>query len=128
MTNPNFTDEEEKPLDPAMEKIRRKMVRLLVVSSSVIILGLMAVVFSIVYKIDRNKPDQSRLPANTATATPDIVPAARQSITLPEGFVLESSSLSGNRILISGAGADGRKRMIVYDIGTGKQVTEIEVK
>lgn len=127
MTNPNFADEEEKPLDPAMEKIRRKMVRLLVVSSSVIILGLMAVVFSIVYKIDRNKPDQSRLPATT-TATADVIPAARQSITLPQGFVLESSSLSGNRILISGADADGRKRMIVYDIGTGKQVTEIEVR
>ena len=128
MTNPNFTDEEEKPLDPAMEKIRRKMVRLLVVSSSVIILGLMAVVFSIVYKIDRNKPDQSRLPADTTAAAPDVVPVARQTITLPQGFVLESSSLSGNRILMSGADADGGKRMIVYDIGTGKQVTEIEVK
>lgn len=127
MTNPNFTDEEEKPLDPAMEKIRRKMVRLLVVSSSVIILGLMAVVFSIVYKIDRNKPDQSRLPATT-TAAADVVPAARQSITLPAGFVLESASLSGNRLLMSGADANGGKRLLVYDIGTGKQVTEIEVK
>jgi len=127
MTNPNFTDEEEKPLDPAMEKIRRKMVRLLVVSSSVIILGLMAVVFSIVYKIDRNKPDQSRLPATT-TAAADVVPAARQSITLPARFVLESSSISGNRILMSGADAGGGKRLLVYDIGTGKQVTEIEVK
>jgi hypothetical protein len=128
MTNPNFADDEEKPLDPAMEKIRRKMVRLLVISSSVIIIGLMAVVFSIVYKIDRNKPDQSRLPATTTAAAPDIVPAAQQSITLPEGFVLESSSLSGNRILMFGADPEGRQRMFVYDIGTGKQVTEIEVK
>jgi len=127
MTNPNFTDEEEKPLDPAMENIRRKMVRLLVVSSSVIILGLMAVVFSIVYKIDRNKPDQSRLPATT-TAAADVVPAARQSIALPAGFVLENASLSGNRLLMSGADANGGKRLLVYDIGTGKQVTEIEVK
>lgn len=127
MTNPNFTDEEDKPLDPAMEKIRRKMVRLLVVSSSVIILGLMAVVFSIVYKIDRNKPDQSRLPA-TSTAAADVVPAAQQSITLPTGFVLEGSSLSGNRLLMSGTDANGGKRLIVYDIGTGKPVTEIEVK
>jgi len=127
MTNPNFTDEEEKPLDPAMEKIRRKMVRLLVVSSSVIILGLMAVVFSIVYKIDRNKPDQSRLPATT-TAAADVVPAPKQAITLPAGFVLQSASLSGNRLLISGADANGGKRLLVYDIGTGKQVTEIEVK
>jgi hypothetical protein len=128
MTNPNFADEEEKPLDPAMEKIRRKMVRLLVISSSVIIIGLMAVVFSIVYKIDRNKPDQSRLPATTTAVVTDVVPAAKQSITLPEGFVLESSSISGNRILMFGADPEGRQRIFVYDIGTGKQVTEIEVK
>ena len=39
MTNPNFADEDDKPLDPAMERLRRRMVRLLVISSSVIIAG-----------------------------------------------------------------------------------------
>ena len=123
MTNPNFADEDEKPLDPAMEKLRRKMVRLLVISSSVIILGLMAVVFSIVYKVDKNSPGDSR-----QAAVPDAAPAARQSITLPEGFVLESSSISGDRILMFGADQDGRQRIFVHDIGTGKPVTEIDVK
>lgn len=127
MTNPNFADEDEKPLDPAMEKLRRKMVRLLVISSSVIIVGLMAVVFSIVYKIN-NSPAKPQPTATAPVAVPDVVPAAQQSITLPEGFVLESSSISGNRILLFGADPEGRQRIFVYDIGTGKQVTEIEVK
>ena len=127
MTNPNFADEDEKPLDPAMEKLRRKMVRLLVISSSVIIVGLMAVVFSIVYKIN-NGPRTARPTPTPASITEEAVPAARQSITLPAGFVLESSSISGNRILLFGADPEGRQRIFVHDIGTGKQVTEIEVK
>ena len=126
MTNPNFADEQEAPLDPAFEKVRRKMVRLLIVSASVIVLGLMAVVVSIVYRVNRIPQ-----PAN-AVATPadaqDIVPPARQSITLPTGFTVDSTSLSGNRVLLFGTGADGRKRIVVHDIGTGGTVTEIDVK
>lgn len=124
MTNPNFADEQEAPLDPAFEKVRRKMIRLLIISSSVIILGLMAVVFSIVYRVNKLPPDA----APATTAQQDVAPPAQQSITLPEGFVVESTSLSGNRVLISGAGADGRKRLLIHDIGTGQRVTEIEIK
>lgn len=127
MANPNFTDEQEAPLDPAFEKVRRKMVRLLVISSSVIIVGLMAVVFSIVYRVNRIPPATTT--AATAPATEvDPVPATRQSLALPEGFTIESTSMSGNRVLLLGMGSDRRKRMIVYDIGTGKTVTDIEIQ
>ena len=127
MTNPNFTEEQEAPLDPAFEKVRRKMVRLLVISSSVIIIGLMAVVFSIVYRVNKTPPAAD--PAATAAAgTADPVPAAQQTITLPEAFVVKSSSISGNRILIFGADLDGRQRIFVHDIGTGKRITEIDIK
>lgn len=44
-------DDLEKPLDPAVERIRRKMARLLVVSIAVMMIGLMAVLAAIVYKI-----------------------------------------------------------------------------
>jgi len=127
MTNPNLTDEDEAPLDPAFEKVRRKMVRLLIISSSVIIVGLMAVVFSIVYRVNKLPPETPAVAATPAVHV-DPVPAAQQTITLPEAFVVESSSISGNRILIFGADPDGRQRMFVHDIGTGKRVTEIDIK
>lgn len=125
MTNPNFADEQEAPLDPAFEKVRRKMVRLLIISSSVIILGLMAVVYSIVYRVNR-------MPANPSTTTPiaqqETVPAARQSMTLPAGFVVESTAITGNRIMLFGTTGDGRKHIVIHDIGIGKTVTEIDLK
>jgi len=118
MTNPNFPDDEEKPLDPAMEKIRRKMVRLLVVSSSVIVLGLMAVLGSIVYKTNKNSA------ATSLTPTGPI--AASQTVALPKGFVLESTTIDGNRMWFMGT-TEGKHLVIVHDIGTGKTLTEITV-
>ena len=44
-------EEDEKPLDPAMENVRKKMVRLLAISLGVMMVGLMAVLGAIVYKI-----------------------------------------------------------------------------
>jgi hypothetical protein len=128
MNNPNFAEDEEKPLDPALEIVRRKMVRLLIVSSSVIIIGLMAVVFSIVYKSRNVAVEASPAVAAAPAIINDIVPPAKQAISLPEGFVVESSSISGNRILIFGANQDGLQRIFVHDIATGKPVTEIEIK
>jgi hypothetical protein len=120
MTNPNFADEEEKPLDPVMEKLRRKMVRLLVISSSVIVVGLMAVLGSIVYKSSKN-----------SAANPQAVQLAgpvapQQTITLPKGFALENTTVDGNRIWFLGT-AEGRHLLIVHDIATGKTLTEITV-
>lgn len=126
MTNPNFADEQEAPLDPAFEKVRRKMVRLLIVSASVIVLGLMAVVYSIVYRV--NRIPQPTTPVATAPVTQDVVPAAQQSITLPAGFTVTSTTISGNRVLLFGTGADGKQLIVIHDIGTGKTVTQIDLK
>ena len=126
MTNPNFADEQEAPLDPAFEKVRRKMVRLLIVSASVIVLGLMAVVFSIVYRV--NRLPQPATPVATAPADQDVVPAAQQSITLPAGFTVASTALSGNRVLLFGTGADGKQLIVIHNIGTGKTVTQIDLR
>jgi hypothetical protein len=126
MTNPNIADEKEAPLDPALEKVRRKMVRLLIVSSLVIIVGLMAVVYSIVYRVNKLAPAAE--PVATAPLSEPAVTEARQSVTLPAGFTVESTSLSGNRVVLFGTMADGRKHIVIHDIGTGKTLTEIEIK
>jgi hypothetical protein len=120
MTNPNFADDEEKPLDPAMEKIRRKMVRLLVISSSVIVVGLMAVLGSIVYKSAKNSPAAQQAMVAAGPVAP------RQTVSLPKGFVLETTTIDANRIWFMGT-ANGQHLIIAHDISTGKTLTEITV-
>ena len=50
MTQIEQDEQEDKPLDPAMEKVRRKMIRLQIVSGSVMFISLMAVFGAVVYK------------------------------------------------------------------------------
>lgn len=45
--------EEEGELDPAMERVRRKLARLLFVSSGIMVLGLAAVVVGIFYRVGK---------------------------------------------------------------------------
>ncbi|MEM9222231.1 MAG: hypothetical protein AAGB11_07515 [Pseudomonadota bacterium] len=45
--------EEEGELDPAMERVRRKLVRLLFVSTGIMVLGLAAVVAGIFYRVSQ---------------------------------------------------------------------------
>lgn len=123
MTNPNLNEDQEAPLDPALEKVRRKMIRLLIISSSAIIVGLMAVVFSVVYRVDKLDDKATADAAVAASAIP-----AQQTLSLPAGFNVLSTAMDGNRILVIGSTPDGGRRMIVHDISTAKQVTDIEIK
>ena len=50
MIRPAFDDEKDKPLDPAVEKVRKKLVRFVAINLGLLFLALMAVVGAIVYK------------------------------------------------------------------------------
>lgn len=119
MSNAALDDEPEKPLDPAMEKVRRKMIRLLAISIGVMMAGLMAVLFAIVYKMN------SRTDA-TAPDTAITVPAGKGMMTgeiaLPEGAQINSQSLSGNRILFDLSLPDGKREAAIYDLAAGRFV------
>ena len=75
MSKVELDQEEEKPLDPEMEKVRRKMVRLLVVSIGIMILGVMAVLAGVVYKVI--EPDE------------EGQAVASGSLTVPSGAPLQ---------------------------------------
>jgi hypothetical protein len=60
MSQVNEDDLEEKPLDPEMEKVRRKMVRLLAVSIGIMFIGLMTVLGAIVYKFTQDDAGKQR--------------------------------------------------------------------
>ncbi|MBO0663090.1 DUF6476 family protein [Jiella sp. MQZ9-1] len=77
--------EDEKPLDPAAERLRRKMVRLLVVSVGIMIVGVMAVLGVVVYK---TLPKHGGLGSTIAT------------IQLPAGEEIVEVSADGDRALI----------------------------
>lgn len=117
----------EKPLDPAMEKVRRKMVRLLVISIGVMMAGLMAVLFTLVHKIS-DRPVKA-----VATASGEAGFAAipgkeiTGTIALPIGAQINNQSLSGSRVLMDVTLSDGKRQTIVYDVTEQRIIARFDV-
>ena len=114
MTKPKIDDEEEKPLDPAVEKVRRKLVRFVGINLALLFLALMAVVGAVVYKSRTLEP---------ASIAGGDIPA-------PEGTVeaeIVSQSLSGNRVAIDAELADGSRTIFIYDFTERRMIGRLEI-
>ncbi|GIL01989.1 MAG: hypothetical protein BroJett030_18880 [Alphaproteobacteria bacterium] len=117
-------DEDDKPLDPAVERVRRKMVRLMAVSIGIMMAGLMAVLLTIVYKVTARQ-DGGR----TATPEPGLAaPTAEGRIELPAGARILSSDLDGGHILIRLRLAEGAERLMVYSLGEGRIIATVAIE
>lgn len=123
MTTIEPDDQEEKPLDPAMESVRRKMVRLQIVSGAIMFVSLMAVFGAVVYKVMHNEP---AAPAATVSGVPSDAPLAA-TVSLPLGFKVQSTSFSSGQILFYGETAEGKNKALVFDIRTGRTVADVSV-
>lgn len=128
MNNPTgIHDEEEKPLDPAVENIRRRMVRLLVISISIMMIGLMAVLAAIVYKIN-SRDDSPPVPTIVKQQSADkaVANATFGKIQLPKSGRLVASSLNGNRLLLT-VETDGKKQLLIFDMVTATIVARYDI-
>ena len=120
MTKPKIDDEEEKPLDPAVEKVRRKLVRFVGINLALLFLALMAVVGAVVYKSRTLEPASiagGDIPAPEGTVEAEIA--------LPAGAKIVS--LSGNRVAIDAELADGSRTIFIYDFTERRMIGRLEI-
>ncbi|MCF1470661.1 hypothetical protein ACQZ44_00965 [Agrobacterium vitis] len=119
------TDEQkDKPLDPVLEKVRRKMVRLQLVSAAIMFVSLMAVLAAVVYKV-KHAPTPEKAQAGGLTIPSDqpLALAAR----LPAGFKVTSTALSGTQILFYGTTAEGQSKAYVFDLSVGRMIADVAI-
>lgn len=125
MADIDTDEQDEKPLDPAMENVRRKMVKLQLVSGGIMLLMFMAVLAAIVYKVTR--PDGTERPvAQPGLAIPADQPIVAAAL-LPPGFTVLSTDLSNNQILFYGTTTDGTRKALVFDLSVGRIVADVTV-
>lgn len=118
--------QEDKPLDPVMEGVRRKMIKLQLISGGIMAVMFLAVLVSIIYKLTQ-KSDTAQPPA--ANSQPGLLVPSDQPLALtanlPAGFRILSMSLAGNQILVDGQNAEGRRTALVYDLALGRFIAEV---
>lgn len=118
-------DQDDKPLDPAMENVRRKMVKLQLVSAGVMLVMLMAVLGTIVYKLTRT---DAKAPVQAATTVVPSEAPVNAVAALPAGFTVTNVALSGSQVLFYGNLPGSEPRAIVFDIGAGRIVADVTVR
>jgi len=115
----------EKPLDPAAEKVRRKLIRFMIVNLGLLFLALMVVIAALVYKA-RNAPGAGSVPAGDVQAPAGA--ALSGDIVLPVGAKVVSQALSGNRLSIDAELADGSRSIFVYDIAERRMIGQFAIR
>ena len=126
MARPGDDEQEEKPLDPAVEKVRRKLLRFIAINLGLLFLALMAVLAAVVYKT--RMPDQVAAPGNEAVPSPAEGGVIAGDILLPTGARLVSQSLSGNRIALHTELAGGGRAIFLYDFAERRIVGRFDLK
>jgi hypothetical protein len=95
--------DEEKPLDPAIEAVRKRLARLMVVSVGIMMVGLLAVLGAIVYK----------------ASGPSQIAIANGTLAIPAGMTVIDQSLDGDRIALRLKSADGAETIMLYSLVNG---------
>ncbi len=109
------------PLDPAVERVRRKLARLLVASFGVMFLGLIAVFSVIVYRLNA--------PAGEAGLSGDAairLLSGDAAIRLPAGARIVSTALDGGRALLQVEKPTGAE-LILVDLADGSILARYEL-
>ncbi|MDH4991606.1 fimbrial protein [Aquamicrobium lusatiense] len=125
MTRPEAEEDDDKPLDPSIEKVRRKMVRFMGINLGILFLALMVVIAALVYK-SRTSASQVAAPAGDIQAPAGQ--AAEGDIVLPVGARIVSQSISGNRISLDAELAGGERVLFVYDIAEQRLVGRFTIR
>ncbi len=98
----DLTDD-EKPLDPEIEAIRRRMLRLLMISGGIMFIGLMTVLIAIVYKINQSSESSA---ARLVTEA---------ELALPAGSSITDTALADGRLMLTLKLQDGSTAIHIYN-------------
>lgn len=104
---------DDAPLDPAIERVRVKLARLMAVGIGTLLLGVVAVVAGVLYKAGQ----EPSTPAGTGEAR----------VPLIAGASLADAALAPNGLLLRIAMPDGSVQLVVLDPATGAPRLRVSV-
>jgi hypothetical protein len=108
-------DDDEKPLDPAIERIRQRLKRLILVSSATLMIGVVAVLAAVIYRIGPVRDKPALIGSTIEASVAGVIP--------PGGRVI-SSSLSGTLLALT-LDVGGSSSVVVIDLSTNRIVRRL---
>jgi hypothetical protein len=125
MTTPQLNDD-EKPLDPEVERVRRKLLRFMIVNLVILFVAFAAVIGAFIYKSSHASKRTAEQEAQSRP--PSGADAVIGTISIPAGAQIVSQTLAGKEVLFGLELADGSRSFLLYDLGTGRMLGTYAVK
>lgn len=117
MTRPIADDAlEDKPLDPAVERVRRKLMRFAVVNLLILFVALAAVVGALIWRTgsrDRAEPSPGAL--------------VEAPLALPQGAQVLSHAVGEGEVSLLARLPDGRDALFVFDRANGAPIARYAI-
>lgn len=132
-------------LDPAVERVRRKLMRLMIISIGITIVLILIILAAVIYKVTSSSSDktpvavtkteanpvpgaaQDSTTAEGKTSTPAVPEFIKRSIALPQGTRILSQSLSNDMIALETLTPEGNTELVIYDYRRGHLIAGITV-
>jgi hypothetical protein len=119
------SNDDEKPLDPEVERVRRKLLRFMVINLVILFVAFAAVIGAFIYKSTSLAPKRT---AEQEARPPSGTDAVAGTIPIPAGARIVSQTLSGKEALLGLELADGSRSFLLYDLGAGRTLGTYAVK
>jgi hypothetical protein len=126
MPAPAFDDEDEKPLDPAVENVRRKLLRFVVINLAILFTAVIVVIGAVVYRGWSERPAAPVVQGGDLPMPPGVLPASGR-IALPAGARVVSQSISGHRLSLLADLAEGGRAVFIYDLATSQVIARHDI-
>jgi hypothetical protein len=125
MASPTKDEDDDRPLDPAVERVRQRLVRFVAINLGLLFLALMAVVVAIVYRANRlPEPPPEEV---TELASPGDGTVLQGRIALPPGATVLGHTVSGARLSVLIDLRDGNFQVVVYDMAQDRVIGQFDI-
>lgn len=124
MSDPFDKEKQEEPLDPAVERVRMKLRRLLMGSTLIMVLGLGAVFSAIIYKLSESDDEGTQFQVPQLVTDADL---RRASFPLPQGARIVSTSLSDTNLAVTYEMPQGGGAVLLIDVASWQVFSVMEL-
>ena len=117
----NDPEQHEKPLDPAAERVRQKLVRFMGINLGILFAAVMVVIAAVVYK----NWNATETPADAAL--PPIGETAKAPIVIHHGARVISQSTSPGRVSLHVGLAPQGEAIMIYELPSGRLIGQHDI-
>ena len=120
------TSDDDKPLDPSVERVRRKLLRFMIVNLAILFIAFALVIGAFIYK--SSLAPKRAVEQETQIRPPSGADAVAGTIAIPAGARIVSQTLSGKEVLLGLELADGSRSFLLYDLQAARTLGTYAVK